>query len=105
MERGIKKTNNRAIAGFLLPFVSAGIASGIILYKKGDVSSFGFWFPLVSIIPLILIFGLYLSIRSISYIQEFGDKDYAFSGLVINIFFLGMYIFGLIYCLIHPFRD
>lgn len=95
----MKKVNNRAIAGFLLPFISVGIAGGIILYQKGDVSDFGFWFPLVSLIPGILLCGLYLSIRSISYIEEYGDKDYAYSGLVLNIFFLGMYIFGLIYCI------
>ncbi len=97
MVGGFKKVNNRAIAGFLLPFISMGIAGWLILHKKGDVSDFGFWFPLISIVPLILILGLYLSIRSISYIQEFGDKDYAYSGLVLNIFFLGMYMFGFIY--------
>jgi len=46
--------------------------------------------------------GLFLSLRSIPLIQEKGDKDYAYSGLVLNTFFILLYIFSLIYLLFLP---
>jgi hypothetical protein len=53
--------------------------------------------PFVTIIPLILALGLILSIKSIPLIEKLGDRDYAYSGLVLNIFFILFYIIALIY--------
>jgi len=94
---GFRKTNNRAIAGFLLPFVAAGLASYLVLGLEKDALSFHIWVPFVTIIPLTLALGLILSIKSIPLIEKLGDRDYAYSGLVLNIFFILFYIIALIY--------
>ena len=97
--RGFRKSNHHAIAGFLLPFVAAALASVYVLYGQSDYGSFPFRIMFLAIIPFILLLGLYLSIKSISLIQEKGDKDYAYSGLVLNLFFILLYIFCLIQAL------
>lgn len=96
---GFGKTNHRAIAGFLLPFLAAGCASVFVLYGRSDVLSSRFRFLLLAVVPAILIAGLVLSAKSIPRIKDLGDKDYAFSGLVLNIFFILIYIASLGYCL------
>jgi hypothetical protein len=96
---GFRKTNNRAIAGFLLPFVAAGLASLLVLGLDKDSLPFQFWVPFVTVIPLILILGLTLSLKSVPFIEKLGDKDYAYSGLVLNIFFILFYIASLVYYL------
>ena len=94
---GFRKTNNRAIAGFLLPFAAAGLASFLVLGLEKDALPFQIWVPFVTVIPLILALGLILSIKSIPLIEKLGDNDYAYSGLVLNIFFILFYIIALIY--------
>lgn len=96
---GIRKTNNRAIAGFLLPFVAAGLASVLLLGFDRESLPFQLWVPFVTVIPLILILGLTLSLKSVPFIEKLGDKDYAYSGLVLNLFFILLYIASLIYYL------
>jgi hypothetical protein len=96
---GFRKTNNRAIAGFLLPFVAAGLASVLVLGLQEDSLPFQLWVPFVTVVPLILVLGLVLSLKSIPFIEKLGDKDYAYSGLVLNIFFILFYIISLIYYL------
>jgi hypothetical protein len=99
--KGFRKTNHRAVAGFLLPFLAAGSASLFVLYAEGgDFGSFRFRLLFLTTIPLILILGLVLSILSIPRIKDLGDKDYAFSGLVLNIFFILIYIVSLVYTLL-----
>jgi hypothetical protein len=90
------KSNHPAIIGFLVPFAAAGIASITILWGWNDYSFFYFGLTFAAIIPLLLLFGLWLSIKSIPLIQEKGDKDYAYSGLVLNLFFILLYIFSAI---------
>jgi hypothetical protein len=46
---------------------------------------------------MILVGGLVSSLRSIPLIPERNDKDYAYSGLTLNILFLVVYITSLIY--------
>jgi hypothetical protein len=94
--RRFGKSNHPAIIGFLVPFAAAGIASVSVLWGWNNHSSFFFRLIFVAIIPLLLLFGLWLSIKSIPLIQEKGDKDYAYSGLVLNIFFILLYIFSAI---------
>ncbi|MGD9034666.1 MAG: hypothetical protein PVJ69_20520 [Desulfobacteraceae bacterium] len=96
---GFRKTNNRAIAGFLLPFVAAGLASVLVLGFDRESLPFQLWVPFVTVIPLILILGLTLSLKSVPFIEKLGDKDYAYSGLVLNIFFILFYIASVIYYL------
>jgi hypothetical protein len=97
--RGFRKTNHPAIFGFLMPFVVAGLASTYVLYHSGDLASFGFWVCFLVLIPLMLLGGLILSLKSIPLIKARGDKDYAYSGLVLNIFFILLYLASLIYLL------
>ena len=79
-----------------MPFAAAGIASATILWGWNDQGSFFSRLTFMAIIPLLLLFGLSLSIKSIPLIQEKGDKDYAYSGLVLNIFFILLYVFSAI---------
>jgi hypothetical protein len=102
VRRGFRKTNHPAIVGFLLPFVSAGLASVYVLCNPADYASFRFRVLFIVLIPLVLGLGLFLSIRSIPLIQEKGDKDYAYSGLVMNIFFILLYAFSFFYVLCTP---
>ena len=94
---GCRKTNNRAIAGFLLPFVAAGLASVFVLGLGQESLPFQIWVPFVTVIPLILVLGLVLSIKAIPFIEKLGDRDYAYSGLVLNVFFILFYIISFIY--------
>ena len=94
--RRFRESNHPAIVGFLVPFVAAGIASVSILWGWNEHRVFFFRWTFIAVIPAILLFGLCLSIRSIPLIQEKGDKDYAYSGLALNIFFILLYIFSAI---------
>lgn len=93
-----RKTNHPAIAGFLVPFLCTGFASFYVLFGKGDYESYGFLIAFLGIIPVLLAAGLFLSVKSIPLIEEKGDKDYAYSGLVLNLFFAFLYLASLIYC-------
>ncbi len=94
-----RRTNHQAILGFLLPFVAAGSASCFVLYGRDDLFSQGFVVLFLTLIPLILVAGLVFSIRSIPRIKDRGDKDYAFSGLALNLFFIVIYVVAVVYCL------
>jgi hypothetical protein len=93
-----RKTNHSAIAGFLIPFGCAGFASFYVLFGTGDYASHFFLLSFLGVVPVLLAAGLFLSIRSIFLIEEKGDKDYAYSGLVLNLFFLLLYLASLAYC-------
>ena len=60
-------------------------------------STFTFGVLFLGIIPAILVGGLCLSLLSISLIAKRGDKDYAYSGLAVNILFAFMYLLSLFY--------
>jgi hypothetical protein len=96
MPLGLRKTNHYAVAGFLLPFMTAALACIVVLFGFGS-RSLGFWLLFLAVIPLLLCAGLLLSLKSIPLISELGDKDYAYSGLVLNIFFMLIYIYALLY--------
>jgi len=93
-----RKTNHPAIAGFLMPFLCTGFASCYVLFGKGDYTSYRFLISFLGIVPLLLGAGIYLSIKSLALIEAKGDKDYAYSGLVLNLFFALLYLASLIYC-------
>jgi hypothetical protein len=95
-----RKNNHPAIAGFLLPFVAAGVASAYVLYGSRDYTSWVSKAVFLALVPLILVAGLYASFRSLPLIAEKGDKDYAYSGLVLNVFFILLYLSSLIYALL-----
>ena len=99
-----RKTNHPAIAGFLMPFLCAGFASFYVLFGRGDYASYRFLISFLGIIPVLLALGLFLSMKSISLIEEKGDKDYAYSGLVLNLFLTLLYLASLIYCFLKFYR-
>ena len=94
-----KKTNNRAVLGFLLPFLAMAVASATVLWFRAYGLPFPIWIPLVSVVPALLIVGLTLSIASIPFIEDRGDKDYAYSGLVLNVFLLVLFVCSILYSL------
>lgn len=95
--KGFRKTNHQAVAGFLLPFLAAGSASLFVLWNRGDFRSLRFVLLFAAVIPFLLVLGLLLSIRSIQRIKDLGDRDYAYSGLVLNAFFIVFYAVSLLY--------
>ena len=97
MGRELRKTNHPAIAGFLLPFVAAAVTGALLLIVKEDLKSLKFSIPYLVLVPMILLGGLVSSLKSIPLIPERGDKDYAYSGLTLNIFFLVVYVTSLLY--------
>ena len=100
----VKKTNHLAVAGFLLPFAAAGAMALLFLWLGEDSHSLEFLVPYLTLIPLILIAGLVLSLKSIPLIEECDDKDYAYSGLTLNILFLFFYVISIAYFLFSPFE-
>lgn len=101
--QGSQKPNSLAIAGFLAPFVAAGITGLLILAIGEHVTSSSVASILyLTIVPLVLLTGLVSSLRSIPLIEKLGDRDYAYSGLTLNILFLIVYITSLIYFLSSP---
>jgi hypothetical protein len=94
---GSKKTNNLAVLGFLLPFVAAGVAGLLVLAGKEDFRSLKFSICYLTLVPIALLTGLASSVRSIPLIEERNDKDYAYSGLTLNILFICVYITSLVY--------
>jgi len=83
-----------------MPFLCAGFASLYVLFGKGDYESYRFLIAFLGIIPVLLATGVFLSVKSIALIEEKGDKDYAYSGLVLNLFFALLYLASLVYCFI-----
>ncbi len=92
-----RKTNNRAVLGFILPFLAMGMASVLVLWDRTHGLPVPVWVPLLILVPLLLVAGLLLSIKSIPLIQELGDKDYAYSGLVLNAFLILFLIVSILY--------
>jgi len=94
---GFQKPNSLAIAGFFAYFVAAGITGLLLLAVGEDLKPFKVSIAYLAITPLILLTGIVLSLKSIPLVQELGDKDYAYSGLILNILFLFVYVTSLIY--------
>jgi hypothetical protein len=99
-----RKANHPAIAGFLIPFLCAGFASFYVLFGTGDYGSHLFFVSFLGVVPVLLAAGLFLSIKSSPLIEEKGDKDYAYSGLVLNFFFMLLYLASLVYCFLKSNR-
>lgn len=97
MTNNPKKANTLAIAGFLAPFVAAGITCGLLLMAGDDFKSSKVFIVYQLIIPPILMAGVALGVKSIPHIPRLGDKDYAYSGLFLNLFFLVVFLLSLIY--------
>ena len=97
MTNGLKKANTLAVAGFLAPFVAAGVVCGLLLITGDEFKSSKIFIIYQIAIPLILITGIVLGVKSIPHIHELGDKDYAYSGLFLGIFFLAVFLLSLIY--------
>jgi len=97
--RKFQRPNSLAIAGFLAPFAAAGIAGILILGFKENVTSLRGSILYLTTVPLVLLTGLICSLKSIPYIEELGDKDYAYSGLTLDVLFLIAYVSSLIYFL------
>ena len=97
MSKSFRKTNHLAVAGFLLPFVAGAFVGLLVVGVKEDFGRFQFLIPYFTVVPLILCGGLVCSTRSIPLIKERNDKDYAYSGLTLNILFLVVYGISLLY--------
>lgn len=95
-----RKTNHLAVLGFLLPFAAAGVTAGLVLWAEDKSDWLLFVLPYLTLVPAMLVIGLILAFKSIPLIRERDDKDYAYSGLTLNIIFLGMYSLSVIYLFI-----
>jgi hypothetical protein len=93
----MKKSNNLAVFGFLLPFAASAIAGSLILVVKKNFASMKFLIPYLSLLPFLLLCGLVCSIKSIPLIPDLNDKDYAYSGLTVNVLFIMIYIVSVVY--------
>lgn len=89
--------NKLAAIGFFLSLIGAEVMGLLLYFGRENYISFIFALPYLTIVPLIQLTGLWSSIRSIPYMEEWGDKDYAQGGLFLNILFLSLYIVSLIY--------
>ena len=95
MTHKLKKANTFAIIGFLAPFVAAGITCGLLLIAGDEFKVSRVFLVYELVIPLVLITGVVLCIKSIPQIPELGDKDYAYTGLFLGIFFLAVFLLSL----------
>jgi hypothetical protein len=94
-----RKANNRAVLGFLLPCLAMGAASAIVLWGRSHDLPFSMWLPILTLVPALLAGGTVLAVTSIPRIPDLGDKDYAYAGLVLNVFLILLYLSGVIYSL------
>jgi len=92
-----QRPNSLAIAGFLAPFVAAGVTGLFLLFLGHAPRGITMTVLYLTVTPLVLLTGVVLSLKSIPRIEEFGDGDYAYCGLVLNILFIVVYITSLIY--------
>jgi len=92
-----QKPNTLAIAGFLAPFVAAGI-TGVLILALGEAITRS-WISLIYVIlvPLVLTAGIACGIKSLPLVEKLGDRDYAYSGLVLNMLFALVYLVSLGY--------
>ena len=88
---GTRKTNHLAIVGFLLPFAASGLVGLLIMIGKEDFRSLRFSILYLAVVPVVLLGGVVLSLKSIPLIEERGDRDYAYSGLTLNLLFIFVY--------------
>ena len=89
--------NKLAGIGFFLSLIGTEVM-GLLLYcGQKNYGSLLFAFPYVIIVPLIQLTCLVSSFKSIPFVKEWGDKDFAQGGLILNILFLSLYIASLIY--------
>ncbi len=93
----LPKANHFAIAGFLLPFGAAGLTGALLLAGKEEFGALKYSLVYLTVVPLILLAGVFLCLKAIPLIPERGDKDYAYSGLTLGILFFFMYLISLIY--------
>ncbi len=96
-EKPLKKANTLAIAGFLAPFVAAGVTCGLLLIAGDNFRTSPVFFVYLIAVPVILVAGVLLAIKSIPHIDALGDKDYAYTGLFLSIFFLVVFSLSCIY--------
>jgi hypothetical protein len=89
--------NKLAGVGFFLSLIGAKMMAIFLYFAQKNYGSLKFALPYLIIVPLIQLTGLVSSLKSISYIEQWGDKDYAQGGLFLNILFLLLYIASLIY--------
>jgi hypothetical protein len=92
-----KKANSLAVAGFLAPFVAAGVVCVLLLIAGDEFKSSKIFIIYQIAIPLILITGIFLGIKSIPHIPLLGDKDYTYTGLFLSIFSLAVFLLSLRY--------
>jgi hypothetical protein len=89
--------NKLAGIGFFLSLIGAEVM-GLLLYcGQKNYGSLLFAVLYLVIVPFIQVAGLVSSIKSIPFVEEWGDKDFAEGGLFLNILFLSLYIASLIY--------
>ena len=89
--------NKLASVGFFLSLIGSEVMALLLYFGRKNYGSLKFALPYLIIVPLIQLTGLALSIKSIPYVEEWGDKDFAQGGLILNILFLSLYIASLIY--------
>jgi hypothetical protein len=89
--------NKFADIGFFLSLIGADVMGLMLYFGRNDYTSFKFALPYLTAVPLIQVTGLVLSLKSINYVEEWGDRDYAEGGLFLNILFLSLFIASLIY--------
>lgn len=89
--------NKLAGIGFFLSLIGAEVM-GLFLYcGRKNYASLTFTLSYAIIVPLIQVTGLVSSLKSIPFVEEWGDKDFAQGGLFLNILFLSLYITSLVY--------
>jgi hypothetical protein len=89
--------NKLAGLGFFLSLIGAEVMGLLLYFGQRNYTSFKFALPYLLIVPSIQVAGLVSSLKSLPYVEEWGDKDYAQGGLVLNILFISLYIVSLIY--------
>jgi hypothetical protein len=89
--------NKLAGLGFFLSLIGAEVMGLLLYFGQRNYASFKFALPYLLIVPSIQVTGLFSSLKSLPYVEEWGDKDYAQGGLVLNILFISLYIVSLIY--------
>jgi hypothetical protein len=86
--KGMKHSIHSCTKSIISSLIGAEVMGLLLYFGQKNYGSFKFALPYLIIVPLIQLTGLVSSLKSIPYIEEWGDKDYAQGGLFMNIIFL-----------------
>ena len=88
-----------AVPGFLLSLFSSAAMALFIVMDRGECRFPVLFVSYLSLVPLLLAAGLFVSFVSVLPVRSRGEADYAAAGLILNLLFAMIYVVSAAYYL------